>query len=383
MRSKSGNIILLRSQISLLLFAVIIGLGTVYIFYEGGKKDVELIENLELTKETDHQKYRETLSIPLDYYVSDLDNIGPINSILISQKGEMKAERYFGQMHEGRGYNIKSASKSILSILIGIAIDRGYVEGVYQEIGDFFPEYFSNNDEPEKYTITIEDLLTMRSGLASTSRANYGRWVTSRNWVHYALNQPLVGEPGEDRIYSTGSTHILSVILERASGMNALEFANKYLFNPMDIIITGWDRDPQGYYFGGNNMAMRTRDMIKIGQLMMNLGDYKGEQLVPEDWIIRSVEPVTGRRAGIDDYGYLWFRRMSSDFHMVYAFGSGGQYIMIIPELESVIAVTTRNNTSSSTRNYRRSLFTTIDQEIVPWLEASFNHLETDMKFSE
>lgn len=374
MTHKTSYYLTNRSAVRLFMLTVGVIAGLVFILSYDNRDPVEEKSSDKISEEThnDHERYDEILTTPLDHYVRDLESRGPINSIVISQKGEIKAEEYFGRMSAGRGYNIKSASKSILSLLVGIAIDEGYLEGVDQEIGEFFPEYFSSNDEPEKYAITIEDLLTMRAGLASTSRANYGRWVTSRNWVHYALNQPLVGVPGEDRIYSTGSTHILSVILERASGLTALQFANRYLFHPMDIEITGWDRDPQGYYFGGNNMAMRSRDMIKVGQLMMDVGVYNGEQLVSEDWIVRSVEPVTGRRAGIDDYGYLWFRRMSSDFHMVYAFGSGGQYIMIIPELESVIAVTTRNQSGTTNRSFRRSIFTVIDNQIIPWLEASY-----------
>ncbi len=301
-----------------------------------------------------------------------LENLGPISSILIDQQGELIAEEYFGSMHADQSSNIKSASKSILSILIGIAIDKGYLEGVDQQIGDFFPEYLNSVNDSVKASITIGDLLTMRSGLASTSRSNYGRWVTSSNWIRYALERPLVDEPGVGRIYSTGNTHLLSVILTRATGMNTLEFGNRYLFHPMDIHILGWDRDPQGYYLGGNNMAMIPRDMVKIGRLMMDMGVYNGEQLVPGDWIVQSVEPVTGRRAGINNYGYLWFRRMSGDYHMVYAFGNGGQYIMIIPELESVITVTTRNNTSESTRHYRRQLFSSIDREIIPFLENAY-----------
>ena len=299
-------------------------------------------------------------------------DIGPINSLLVSQSGELVAEKYYGRMNANRGNNIKSASKSLLSILIGIAIDNRYLEGVHQPIGEFFPEYFKSNPDSLKYNITIEDLLTMRSGLASTSRSNYGRWVSSNNWIYYKLNQPLRGVPGEDRIYSTGNTHLLAVILTRATGMNTLQFANRYLFDPMNIQITGWDRDPQGYFLGGNNMAMRPRDMIKIGQLMMDVGVYNGNQLVPKEWVIKSIEPVTGRISGVENYGYLWFRRMAGDVHMIYAFGNGGQYIMILPELEAVITVTTRTETSESTRNYRQQLFSIIDRDIVPLLQAGY-----------
>ena len=315
---------------------------------------------------------RISLKSSLDDLMISFDLLGPINSIIVSQHGDIVSEQYFGSMHAGRGHNIKSASKSILSILVGIAIDKGYLDGVDQPIGDFFPNYFSSNPDSLKELITIEDLLTMRSGLASTSRANYGRWVTSNNWINYTLNRPLQGTPGADRIYSTGNTHLLAVILTRASGMSLLEFSNRYLFHPMDIRITGWDRDPQGYYFGGNNMALRPRDMVKIGRLMMDVGTYNGEQLVSSEWIIESVKPVTGRITGIENYGYLWFMRMSGDYHMYYAFGSGGQYILILPELDSVITVTTRNETNESTRNYRSELFSRIDRDIIPLLKSAY-----------
>ncbi len=315
------------------------------------------------------------LQYQLDELLDPIAGIGPINSLLISQHGELVAEKYYGSMHADRGNNIKSASKSVLSILIGIAIDQGYLEGVHQTIGEFFPEYFNSNPDSVKASITIEDLLTMRSGLASTSRVNYGRWVTSNNWIQYKLNRPLQGVPGQDRIYSTGNTHLLAVILTRASGMNTLQFANRYLFNPMNIRITGWDRDPQGYFLGGNNMAMRPRDMVKLGQLMMDVGQYEGNQIVSKKWVVKSVEPVTGRITGVENYGYLWFRRMAGDYHMIYAFGNGGQYIMILPELNAILTITTRTETSESTRNYRRQLFSIIDSDIIPLLQAGYMHI--------
>lgn len=312
------------------------------------------------------------LRMYLDELVKPLDRLGPINGILISQHGEIVAEQYFGRMNANRGHNIKSASKSILSILTGIAIDKGYLDGVHQPIGEFFPEYVDAHSDSLKAAITIEDLLTMRSGLASTSRANYGRWVSSSNWIRYALDRPLQGTPGTDRIYSTGNTHLLAVILHRATGMSTLEFANRYLFGPMDIRVTGWDRDPQGYYLGGNNMAMRPRDLGKIGQLLMDVGFYNGEQLVSREWIIKSVQPVTGRISGVENYGYLWFSRSAGNYHMIYAFGNGGQYVMILPELDAVITVTTRNETSETTRAYRQNLFHAIDSQIIPLLEMAY-----------
>lgn len=369
MNNKTGTYrIKFATGIALLLTAI----AFVYITATGNEQLDDNTPSMDVAEHVkpalDHDELIGILSEKTDSF----EEMGPINSLLVSQHGRLVTEQYYGRMHSGRGHNIKSASKSILSLIVGIAIEKGYLEGVDQPIGSFFPEYFDRYPDPMKENITIEDLLTMRSGLASTSRANYGRWVSSSNWIQYALNQPLQGTPGQDRIYSTGNTHLLAVILTRATGMSLLDFSNRYLFRPMDIRITGWDRDPNGYYFGGNNMAMRPRDMIKIGQLMMDVGRYNGESLVSSDWIIRSVQPVTGRISGVENYGYLWFMRMSGDYHMYYAFGNGGQYILILPELDSVITVTTRNETSESTRNYRRQLFTAIDREIIPLLEMAY-----------
>jgi len=303
-----------------------------------------------------------------------VEKLGPISSLVIFQDGEILEEQYFGRMNANRTHNIKSASKSILSILVGIAIKEGYLEGVDQQIGEFFPFYFSSNPDSVKMAITIGDLLTMRSGLASTSRGSYGRWVISDDWIEYKLDRPMTGRPGIDRNYSTGNTHLLSVILTRATGMSTRAFANRYLFNPMDIELGGWDRDPQGFYLGGNNMALRPRDMVKVGKLMMDMGEYEGEQLVSPEWIVESVTPVTGRRPGVINYGYLWFRRESAGLEMVYAYGNGGQYILIIPEIEAVIAVTTRNG-ASGTRSYRRELFRLIDSTIVPGLSGFYGSM--------
>jgi len=341
--------------------------------------DIESEQKTEVDPEGDHFDLFEKESEPVLKFnnsvsdvVSSFRSLGPINSILVSQHGEIVAEQYFRRMSTNRANNIKSASKSVLSILVGIAIEEGYLESVHQPIGEFFPDYFQANPDSVKEAITIEDLLTMRSGLASTSRAHYGRWVTSPNWIEYALDRPITGVAGVDRTYSTGNTHLLSVIITRASGMSTFEFGNKYLFHPMNIQIAGWDRDPQGYYLGGNNMAMRSRDMVKIGQLMMDMGVYNGERLVPARWIVDSVKPVTGRNPGWENYGYLWFRRYSDDIEMVYAFGNGGQYIMILPALEAIITVTTQNESGLSTRNYRRELFRQIDREVVPRLKSSY-----------
>ena len=301
--------------------------------------------------------------------LSEIFEIGTVQSLVIQKNGDMVTELYSGSMNGNRNVNIKSASKSVLSLLIGIAIDKGYIESVDQTIDEFFPEFFEENPAPDKASITIQDLLTMRSGLETTSFRNYGRWVLSNNWVRFALNQPMTDRPGGNMIYSTGTSHLLSVILTRASGISTREFGNRYLFRPMGISIGGWDRDPQGYYMGGNNMAMNSHDLIKIGQLMMDVGQYNGEQLVSREWILESVDIYTRSNFNPYNYGYMWWRKSVEDYEVFFAWGNGGQYILILPELESVISITSNLNNNSGSRRYQREIFRFLGDTIIPFLE--------------
>ncbi|MDZ7718393.1 MAG: serine hydrolase [Balneolaceae bacterium] len=253
--------------------------------------------------------------------LDDIFEIGTIQSLVIQKEGEIIYEEYRGSIDGDEPTNIKSASKSIISLLIGIAIDKGFIEGVDQPIREFFPEYFKENPDSAKAAITIKDLLTMRSGLETTSFRNYGRWVMSNNWVEFALNQPFVEEPGGKMVYSTGTSHLLSVILTKATGMSTRAFANEYLFEPMDIRIGGWDRDPQGYYMGGNNLAVAPLDLLKIGTMMMNVGEYNGQRIVSKDWVLESVQIYTRSNYNPYNYGYMWWRRPVGKYQLFLCLG--------------------------------------------------------------
>ncbi|HJU63931.1 MAG TPA: serine hydrolase, partial [Candidatus Binatia bacterium] len=199
-----------------------------------------------------------------------------LRSLLISIDREMVEERYFNGARPTHTANLKSASKSLLSALVGIAFDRGYLKSVQDTIGKFFPEYLTDTDDAKKKTITIEDLLTMRSGLESTSNVNYGSWVQSANWVRHVLARPLLDEPGGRMIYSTGNSHLLSAILTKTSKMSTFEFARSYLADPIGISMTPWMRDPQGVYLGGNEMHWTPRGMLAFGELYLNAGRAGG-----------------------------------------------------------------------------------------------------------
>ena len=273
-----------------------------------------------------------------------------ILSVLVSVAGEVIEEHYFNGASARRPANLKSASKSIVSILVGIAIDQKDLAG-----GD-----------DDKAAITIEDLLSMRSGLESTSSRNYGAWVQSRDWVRYVLSRPLVAEPGSRMIYSTGSTHLLSAILTKVTGMSTLEFARKHLAGPLGISLPAWMRDPQGIYFGGNEMLLAPRDMAKIGELYLQGGALDGRRIVPERWVEASFTPRGRSRFSGRQYGYGWWIRQLAGRDVYYAWGYGGQFIFIVPDLELVVVITSSAEPGRGRRGHLGALYDLVEEAIIP-----------------
>ncbi len=310
-----------------------------------------------------------------------------LHSLIVSQRGEVIFERYYNKAQAGRPANVKSASKSVIAALVGIAIDRKLVAGVRTPLATYFPELAKDAD-PRKRAITVEDLLEMRSGLEGTSGREYGAWVSSGNWVRYALNQPMTAAPGEDMDYSTGNTHLLSAILTKATGMSTWRFANETLARPLGFTLAQWPRDPQGIYFGGNEMLMTPRQLLAIGELYRNRGRANGRQIVPEAWVTRSCRgrarelPSWARGlgpGGVPDpmrdrkYGYGWWVHEVGGHETCFAWGYGGQYAFVVPALDLVVVTTASPDVSEERRGHRRELFDILSRQIVAPLTAAAN----------
>lgn len=303
--------------------------------------------------------------------LNDIFEIGTVQSLMIQKNGDLLFEEFRNGVSRTTPTNIKSASKSILSLLVGIAIDEGYIDGVDQEIAPFFAEYFSENPDSLKETLTIENLLTMRTGLETTSFHNYGRWVVSDNWIRFALDQPFEEQPGSRMVYSTGTSHLLSVILTRATGMSTRTYARQKLFGPLNIRIGGWDRDPQGYFMGGNNLAVSPVALLRIGELILSGGEYEGRQIVPESWVRKSTRVYTRSNYNDYDYGYMWWQKEVADKTVIFAWGNGGQYIMVLPELEAAISITSDVENRGNSRRYQRQIFSFLEEAVIPYLTGS------------
>jgi len=289
-----------------------------------------------------------------------------LHSLLVSHNGELVVERYFNGHGADDLANVKSVSKSVMSALVGIAIDDGQIEGVDQPIADFFPDSAVFENAEDKSAITVGNLLSMQAGLETTSNRNYGAWVLSPNWVEFALNQPLRSRPGTRMHYSTGNTHLLSAIVTQATGQSTLRFARENLSAPLGFRLASWQRDPQGIYFGGNNMALTPRQMLRFGDLYLNNGKAGDRQVISSQWVKRSFEPHArsprgrGRR-----YGYGWWIREMAGFKTPYAWGYGGQFILLVPKLDLVIVATSNSNPGPGRRRHTRAMYDLLEDYIV------------------
>ncbi|MGY6588985.1 MAG: serine hydrolase domain-containing protein [Wenzhouxiangella sp.] len=259
--------------------------------------------------------------------------------------------------------NIKSVSKTVLSMLGGAAIDRGVIDSVDTPLVELLGDRFPDNATPGAETITFGQALSMQIGLESTSGREYGRWVQSDNWVSHVLTRPMIDEPGGRMIYSTGATHLAAAALVEASGQSLAELARDWLGEPLNIRIPDWMTDPQGIHFGGNEMQLSPKALARLGELYRLNGQINGQQIISSDWIAQSWQangrsPWTG-----DDYGFGWFITQVNDLDVFYGRGYGGQALFVVPEAELTIAITSDPNPPSSGWQFRQ-LLTLVDLAI-------------------
>lgn len=285
---------------------------------------------------------------------SDHDNIA---GIMIQKNGKQIYEKYFNGFTAESAFHVFSVTKSILSALIGIVVDQGYIHSIDQRVLEFFPDYTPKRGEKTLQRITIRDMLTMTAPFKYKS-APYTKYFASENWVKSALDlMGGKGEIGQFRYTPLIGPDILSGILTNVTGKAALTFAIDNLFSPLGIDITqkvtfqskeeqlslmkerhekGWVADPQGINTAGWGLFLTPSDMVKIGQLYLNRGVWNGRQLVSEQWISESTTEQS--RWDTMPYGYLWWIIDGTE-HSYAALGDGGNAIYINPSKQLVIAI--------------------------------------------
>lgn len=293
---------------------------------------------------------------------SAIDSLPQLHSLQVSRGGEV----LFAEAPRGPGLdglaNIKSCSKSVVALLLGAALDRGDVPAITASLAEVAPALLPADATPGAADITLEDLVTLRAGLERTSGPNYGAWVSSRNWIADALTRPMVDEPGGRMLYSTGSTHILGAALAEATGQSLLAQARQRLGAPLDIEIPPWTRDPQGYYMGGNEMALRPTAMLRIAELMRDGGRYRDEQVIPQSWIAASTEPRARSPWSGLAYGYGWFL---SEGGYTLARGYGGQIIASHAGRNLAVAITSDPTQPARSGGYFGALMRLLDGPVL------------------
>jgi CubicO group peptidase (beta-lactamase class C family) len=293
-------------------------------------------------------------------------------SMLVLRHGQPVLEQYWNGYDADTLHDLRSATKSLTSLLVGIALDQKILSGVDEPIRTRLAPLYPGAPVLER-GLLLEDLLTMRSGLAcddwdSSSPGNEQNMYQSTDWVQFYLNLPSRYQAGIDTHYCTGNPVVLGRIVSLAAGTDLPSFAQANLFGPMGIAHAVWNRYDDGRQTdSGGHLRLRPRDLAKIGLLVLGGGKWNGQQLVSSDWIARSTTQVTSFDASPrDGYAYLWWRSVEPfrNVEMFYANGNGGQYLFVVPQADLVVVFTGENYDSQ-----KQDLpFSLLDQFILPAL---------------
>jgi CubicO group peptidase (beta-lactamase class C family) len=265
-----------------------------------------------------------------------------IDSVTVVRNGYMVADVAIHPFGPDSLHVIHSCTKSIVSALIGIAIDQSYIQGVQQQVLSFFPDRRAANADENTEAMTLEHLLTMSSGLECKDSYLY-RWRglnqmrQSDDWVQFMLDLPMAEAPGTRFEYCNGGSFLLSAILQASTGTCAAEFARSHLFGPLGITDVEWPTNPQGISIGWGELRMRPHDMAKIGLLYLRGGQWDGEAVVPSSWVEASTRKHIGATLQ-DGYGYQWWVDDENGAYM--ALGYAGQFIFVVPERDLVAVFT-------------------------------------------
>lgn len=269
---------------------------------------------------------------------------------------------YKNKKMEHKLFQLHSVTKSVISILIGIAVDQGLIEDIHTPISHYFPHI-----EDEKKQVTIEHLLTMTPGW---EWGEFGSWggrpfpmINSKNWVKFILEQKMESAPGLHMAYNSGCSHLLSAILQKATKGTTASFAEKMLFKPLGITDYRWHEDSNGITIGGFGLCLQTADMLKIGIMVMNGGVWSNKRVVSDSWFSSSTMARYHTYDSLGSYGYHWWvlvdeNKQAYDPNLFFAMGYGGQYILVSQEHQFVVVFTSElyNDTFFPLRLFRKHI---------------------------
>jgi CubicO group peptidase (beta-lactamase class C family) len=303
-------------------------------------------------------------------FLSGHDEVKNVHSILLVKNGKLVLEEYFYGTHRNHIHHIQSDTKSIISILIGIAVDKGFIKDINRSILDFFPEISPANLNADKRSITLEHLLMMAPGLQCQDSYRYSwrglsEMRQSADWIQFMLDLPMAEAPGTRFEYCNGASFLLSAIIQKVTGIKSLQFAEEHLFNHLGITEVKWPANPQGITIGWGEMRLKPRDMAKIGYMILKGGSWQGKQIVSRNWINESTQSHIN--AGGYEYGYQWWRgktiKNNQIIEAIWAWGHGGQFIFVLPTLDLVVVFTAKHRDNPG---YSERAFNMLTNHILP-----------------
>lgn len=309
-------------------------------------------------------------SAAIDQFLRELDRAPGAQSVVVVHRGQIIAEAYWtGSASTLR--HVRSVTKSVTSTLVGIAVDRGNIAGIDSRMNDYLPPGLVPVGAA-KAKILLSHLLTHTSGLQWEENNEFSTWAGSDNPVRFILDRPLATKPGKDFNYSTPGTHVLSAVLEEAVGVDAEAFAEAFLFAPLGITDWRWERDRQGYPFGGHGLELRTEDAAKLGVLFLNQGRWGDHRVLAADWV-GSATAVQYRGTSAwgsvqnVSYGLLWWLASAGDTDLYMALGWGGQFVVCVPNLDLVVATNAYWQVDADSADaHERAILAVIVEELLP-----------------
>ncbi len=274
----------------------------------------------------------------------DAADLERLYGLLIVKNGYLVAEKYFNEGSVEQKARIQSVTKSVASALVGIALDQGCLTSVEQKMLDSFPEVAGQITDPRKEQITIRQMLQMRAGYPwEETHPDLWEGLMSGHYPRLLEEFPLTADPGTEFQYSNLTSNWLGIIVDRACGMHLKPYAEEHLFSPLGMEAGEWGTDWDGHNNGCGDLHLTARDMAKFGQLYLNDGEWEGNQVVPADWVHDSLRTYSedawdniGRFRDIG-YGYHWWRATAGDQDVSFAWGHGGQLIVLVDELDMVV----------------------------------------------
>lgn len=281
----------------------------------------------------------------------DAPEVEKLLGLLVVAKGQLVAEGYYHGGAIDKKELLQSVTKSVTSALVGIALDRGCLSSVDQPVLSYFPELASGITDARKGAVTVRHLLQMRGGFPwEETDPAFWQGILDGHLVRLIADLPLVADPGTAFNYSNGSSHWLGVITTRACDTDLLSFGQQYLFGPLGIEPGAWLKDADGYYIGMAELHLAARDMARFGLLYSRGGVYGGQQIVPATWVAESLQshstdawiadpPQTyaGRYFQKLGYGYQWWSADIGDKRIKFAWGHGGQLIVLYEPLDIIV----------------------------------------------